>query len=164
MEKGCPCYSLGAASGSVVARLPASVTAGEMVGEGAAGTNSGSVLALSVTNVEISDVLRSCRLGLGLLIAGCPTSFPALPASLLLCGSEEVFRLIPWSSVVVRSGEMVGTGSGETRSGPVLARLVASVSAEEWVGAGGIDAISEFVLARLAAGMSPQMLTFKRSK
>ena len=154
MEKGCPCYSLGAASGSVVARLPASVTAGEMVGEGGPGTISGFVLVLLFTNVEISNVPRGCCLEPVSLSGGCPASCSAHPASLPLCCSEAVFRLTPRSPLVVRNGEMVGAGSGGTSSGSVLARLVASVSAEEWVGAGGIDATSGFVLARLAESVT----------
>ena len=113
MEKGCPCYSLGATSGSVVARLPASVTAGEMVGEGGPGTISGSVLVLLFTNVEISNVRRGCCLEPVSLSGGCPASCSAHPASLRLCCSEAVFRLTPRSPLVVRSREMVGASGGD---------------------------------------------------
>ena len=144
----------GATFGSVVARLAASVTAGEMVGEGGPGTISGSVLVLLFTNVEISNVPRGCCLEPVSLSGGCPASCSAHPASLPLCCSEAVFRLTPRSPLVVRNGEIVGTGGGGTTCGSVLARLAASVSAGEMVGASGSGTTSGSVLARLAASVS----------
>ena len=146
--------AVGRPPGLSVARLAASVTAGEMVGEGGTGTTSGSVLALLFVKAFISNVLTGCCLEPVSLSGGCPTSCSALPTPLRLCSSDIVFRLTLRSPLVLRNGDIVVASGDWTTCGSVLARLATSVSADEMVGTNGIGTTSGSVLARLAESVS----------